>query len=272
VDAARFKAFEVAGWNDRASTYEQLTARATAMAIEPLLDAADVTEGRRVLDAATGPGALAAAAAARGAHVTGVDLAEAMLETARRRHPDVEFVHGDVEDLPFDDAAFDAVVAGFVVNHLPEPERGAAELARVVRPGGRVAAAMWGPPDEVGILGLPTRAAAAAGLDAGAAAPPGPSAIRFTDADELHRLLRDAGLEDVAIQEVVFTLPVANLDELWDGVLGGTVRVAAVLASANPAEREIARAALARLAEPHRRRDGYELPITIRIAAGTRPY
>jgi SAM-dependent methyltransferase len=271
VDAARFKAFEVAGWNDRASTYEQLVARATAMAIEPLLDAAEVTAGTRVLDAACGPGALAGAAAARGARVSGVDFAEGMLERARRRHPGIEFIHGDVENLPFGDAAFDAVVAAFVVNHLPEPERGAAELARVVRPGGRVAVAMWGPPDEVAILGLPHRAAAAAGLVEDAVVPPGPSSERFTDAGELQHLLGGAGLEDVEIRGVRFALPVANLDELWDGILGGTVRTAAVLGTAGAAEREIARAALARLAEPHRTRDGYELPIAIRIAAGRRP-
>jgi SAM-dependent methyltransferase len=270
-EGARFKAFEVAAWNERASTYEQLVARATAMAIEPLLDAARVTPGHRVLDAATGLGAIAAAAAARGAQVTGVDLAERMLATAQRRHPQIDFVYGDVEDLPFADASFDAVVAGFVVNHLPAPERGAAELTRVVRPGGRVATAMWGRPDDVAILGLPHLAASAAGLEASAAMPPGPSSLRFTDAEELSRLLRGAGLEDVAIGEVAFTLPVANLDELWDGVLGGTVRTSAVLRSAQPAEREIARAALARLAQPHRRRDGYELPITIRVAAGQRP-
>src|SRR4051794_33840746 len=152
-------------------------ARATAAAIEPLLDAAGVSAGTRVLDVGTGPGDLAAAAAARGARVTGVDLAPGMLKEARRRHPDVEFVRADAERLPFADGEFDAVLGAFVVNHLPEPEGAAAELARVGR---RVALAMWGPEDEVAILGLPARAAA--GLDA--ASPPGPDSTRFTDRAE----------------------------------------------------------------------------------------
>jgi SAM-dependent methyltransferase len=256
-----FKAFEAAGWSERAATFETLVARATGEAIEPLLDAAGVGAGVRVLDAGCALGTLAAAAARRGARVTGVDLAEGMLAAARRRHPEIEFVVGDVEALPFGDAAFDAVLAAFVVNHLPDPERGAVELVRVTRPGGRVAVAMWGPLDEVALLGLPT--AAAAGLD-DRAVPAGPSAERFTDAAELTGLLTGAGLADVELREVRFTLRAAGFEELWEGMLGGTVRSAARLAAAP----DRARAELARLAEPLRSGDGYELPTLVRIASG----
>ena len=179
-----FKAFEAAGWSDRATTFETLVARATGEAIEPLLDAAGAAAGVRVLDVGSGLGALAAAAAARGALPTGIDLAAGMVDAARVRHPDIEFVLGDVEGLPFEDGSFDAAIAAFVVNHLPEPERGAAEMARVVRPGGRIALAMWGPLEQVALLALPTAAAAAAGLD-DHAIPAGPSSERFTDAGEL---------------------------------------------------------------------------------------
>jgi SAM-dependent methyltransferase len=251
-----FKAFEARGWSDRAGTYSALMARATALAIEPLLDAAGVTAGDRVLDVGTGPGDLAAAAAVRGARVTGVDLAEGMLAEARRRHPGIEFRQADAERLPFADGAFDAVLAAFVVNHLPEPERAAAELARVGR---RVALAMWGPEDEVAILGLPARAAA----DLAAGAPPGPSSTRFTDRAELAALLGP----QARVEEIRFTLGVDSFDELWDGVQGGTVRTAARLANAAPEQRERARDTLRRLAEPHRDGSGYALPITIRIAS-----
>ncbi len=151
-DADAFKAFESEGWSARAGTYDALMARATALAVEPLLDAAGVGPGVRVLDVGCGLGTLAAAAASRGALVTGVDLADGMLAEARRRHPSIEFVHGDAEALPFAAGAFDVALGAFVVNHLPHPERAAAELARVAA---RVALAMWGPEDEVAILGLP---------------------------------------------------------------------------------------------------------------------
>jgi SAM-dependent methyltransferase len=264
-EAQRYKAFEAAGWNERAATFEALVGRATAAAIEPLLDAAGVTAGTRVLDVGCGLGDLAAAAAARGAVATGTDLAGGMVEAARRRHPRLEFVRADGEALPFDDGVFDATLAAFVINHMPDAERGAAELVRVTRPGGRVAAAMWGPVDQVALLGLPARAAAAAGVpdDDG---PGGPSSTRFTDAAELTRVLAGASLEAVTLREISFTLPVAGYQELWDGVLGGTIRTARRLVAGGDA----ARAALHTIAEPYRDGDGYALPTLVRIAWGRR--
>lgn len=260
-----FKAFEAAGWSERAPTFERLVARATAHAIEPLLDAAGVTAGLRVLEVGSGLGDLAAAAAARGAAVTGTDIAEGMLEAARRRHPELELVVADAEALPFDGGTFDAALAAFVINHLPDAERGAAELARVTRPGGRVALAMWGPPDDVALLGLPARAAERVGIpdDDG---PGGPSSLRFTDAAELRSVLERAGLEDVAVDEVSFALRAADFDELWEGLLGGTVRSSRRLKAGGATARE----ALREVAESHREGDGYSLPTLVRIAAGRR--
>lgn len=256
AEGAAFKAFEADGWSARAGTYDALMARATAFAIEPLLDAADVGPGVRVLDVGCGPGALSAAAAARGADVTGVDLAAGMLAEARRRHPGITFLEGDADDLPFPDGAFDVALGAFIVNHLPHPERAAAELRRVA---GRVALAMWGPEDEVAILGLPARAAA----DLEASVPPGPDSLRFTDAGAL------AALIGGSVTEHRETLRVATLDELWDGVRGGTVRTAARLAAATPEQLAAARERLARLAEPYRAPGGYSLPITIRVTASS---
>ncbi|HWM12327.1 MAG TPA: class I SAM-dependent methyltransferase [Solirubrobacteraceae bacterium] len=258
-----FKAFEAEGWSERAGSFETLVARATAHAIEPLLDAAGVIAGTRVLEVGCGLGDLVAAAAARGAHATGTDLAEGMLEAARRRHPAIAFEPADAEALPFADGAFDATVAAFVINHMPDPERGVAELARVTRPGGRVALAMWGPFDRVALLGLPAQAAAAAGVpdDEG---PGGPSSTRFTDAGELKRAL--GGLHEVELGELAFTLPVAGFDELWSGVLGGTVRTSRRLLAGGDAVRE----ALARAAEQYRHGDGYALPMLVRVASGRR--
>jgi SAM-dependent methyltransferase len=258
-----FKAFEAAGWSERAKTFEALVARATAHAIEPLLDAAGVVAGSRVLDVGCGLGDLAAAAAARGAAATGVDLAEGMLAAARARHPQLELVLADGEALPFEAGTFDATLAAFVVNHMPDPERGAAEMVRVTRPGGRVAVAMWGPFEHVALLGLPARAAEAAGIpdDDG---PGAPDALRFTDAGELTRLL--AGLEAVRLDERSFTLPVAGFDELWEGVLGGTIRTARRLVAGGDAARE----ALREIAEPYRAGAGYALPTLVRIASGRR--
>ena len=66
-----------------------------------------------------------------------------MIEVARRENPGIEFVLGDAEEMPFGAGQFDAVLANFVLNHLPQPERAAAEFARVLRPGGRIAFSIW---------------------------------------------------------------------------------------------------------------------------------
>src|SRR3954468_8189359 len=110
TDPAAFKAFEAEGWTRKAATYDRLTGRATARLVEPLLDAAGVRSGTRLLDVACGPGRCAAGAAARGAVPLGLDAAAGMVAVARARHPDIAFEEGDAERLRFADAGFDAVV------------------------------------------------------------------------------------------------------------------------------------------------------------------
>jgi demethylmenaquinone methyltransferase/2-methoxy-6-polyprenyl-1,4-benzoquinol methylase len=97
-----------------------------------------VRPGDRVLDACCGTGDLAIAACEAGAEVTGLDFSEAMLERARRKDPRIEWVAGDALGLPFPDASFDAATVGFGVRNLEDLDRGLAELARVLRPGGRL--------------------------------------------------------------------------------------------------------------------------------------
>jgi len=270
-DSQAFKDFEAAGWNRNAAGYGALTGRITAHVAGPLLDAAGVGDGTTVLDVGCGHGGLCAAAAERGARPTGVDLAEGMVEAARAAHPDLEFAVADAEDLPFADGAFAAALGAFVVNHLPEPERGAAEMARVVAPGGRVAVAMWDQPERVEFLGLLEAAMDAAHVERGLVLPPGPPAYRFADEGELRALLTGAGLADVAITPVRFTYAIADLDELWEGVLTGSVRTAAQLRALDDDERARVRGALDDLLEERRSTGGLALETAVRIASGVSP-
>jgi demethylmenaquinone methyltransferase / 2-methoxy-6-polyprenyl-1,4-benzoquinol methylase len=100
---------------------------------------AAVRPGDRVLDAACGTGDLALAAARRGGRVTGLDFSEAMLTRARRKAPQLEWLRGDVLSLPFADGSFDAATIGFGIRNVDDLEAGLRELARVLRPGGRLA-------------------------------------------------------------------------------------------------------------------------------------
>jgi len=98
-----------------------------------------VRSGDDVLDACCGTGDLAVAARNAGAsYVVGVDFSERMLERARRKAPELEWVQSDVLELPFEDASFDAAVVGFGVRNVEDLEAAIRELRRVLRPGGRL--------------------------------------------------------------------------------------------------------------------------------------
>jgi len=98
-----------------------------------------VRSGDRVLDGCCGTGDLAIAAQRAGATVVGLDFSPAMLERARRKAPEVEWILGDLLELPFGDGSFDAATVGFGVRNVSDLERGIVELRRVLRPGGRLA-------------------------------------------------------------------------------------------------------------------------------------
>jgi demethylmenaquinone methyltransferase/2-methoxy-6-polyprenyl-1,4-benzoquinol methylase len=100
--------------------------------------AAVVRPGDRVLDTCCGTGDLALACERAGGRVIGLDFSERMLERARRKSSAIEWVQGDALALPFEDDSFDAATVGFGVRNLEDLDRGLAELARVLRPGGRV--------------------------------------------------------------------------------------------------------------------------------------
>src|SRR3954462_8717132 len=117
--AEAFKELERAGWAEKAESYGLLTGRITARLVEPLLDAAGVAAGTRVLDVGSGPGYAAERATQRGAVATGGDIADEGVARARRRHRGIRFLQGDAEDLPFAAGSFDALVSNFAIGHLP---------------------------------------------------------------------------------------------------------------------------------------------------------
>lgn len=125
-------------------------AKFIASAGEACVRAAGVQPGEHVLDVACGDGNATIPAAGAGGIVTGVDITPELLEVGRAVAPDIEWVHGDAQDLPFDDDSFDVVLSTFGSMFAPDHQRTADEMLRVVRPGGRIAIASWTPDGTIG--------------------------------------------------------------------------------------------------------------------------
>jgi demethylmenaquinone methyltransferase/2-methoxy-6-polyprenyl-1,4-benzoquinol methylase len=100
--------------------------------------AVDPQPGERILDIAAGTGTSSVALAKSGAEVVALDFSPGMVDEGRRRHPDLQFVQGDAEKLPFGEAEFDAVTISFGLRNVQHPEIALAEMHRVLKPGGRV--------------------------------------------------------------------------------------------------------------------------------------
>lgn len=136
-------------------TYERLAAWFTPVH-ERLVDALHIEPGERLLDVATGTGAVAILAALAGADVTGVDIAEPMLAKAQAAAEaagaDVDFDLGNAEHLPYGDSAFDVVASAFGLVFAPDHANVADELRRVTRSGGRLGFTGWRPNQRLGEL------------------------------------------------------------------------------------------------------------------------
>jgi SAM-dependent methyltransferase len=192
-------AYEHATWSRCAPTYRNGFATLTTGAVDPLLDAAAVGPDTRLLDIGTGTGSVAAAARQRGASAIGIDFSDTMLSEARRSVPDMDFRTASADALPFDDEAFDAVVANAVLHHLGRPEAALEEAHRVLTPGGRFACTVWAGMETLAAFGV--FFAAVEEHAGGTELPHGPL---FGVADEptLTSLFTDAGFTDVTVDTI----------------------------------------------------------------------
>jgi SAM-dependent methyltransferase len=250
--------FEHAGWQAAAATFDGF-AGATALFVDPLLRAADVKPGIRLLDVACGTGIASAQAAASGARVTGADFSPAMIAEARRRHPAIAFESGDAEALPFPDASFDAVVANFGIHHVERPGRAIAEARRVLVPGGHFAFTIWAAWQDNLPWRLITEAVAAHGrMDVPM---PAGSDVRMTP-EHFARLTAQAGFAAPSIRtepvEKIWRLPPdADLVSIFET---GTVRTATLLRGQGAALPAVRRHVAEALNE-YRRDEAIELPV-----------
>ncbi|MBI3517098.1 MAG: methyltransferase domain-containing protein [Proteobacteria bacterium] len=272
VEPHPYRTFEHAGWQDAATRYSGSFAHATAGYVAPLLDAVGCSAGARLLDVACGPGPVSAAAAQPGCIVIGVDFSPAMLAEARRRVPTATFQEGDAEALPLPDEAVDAVVSNFGLHHFPFPLRALAEMRRVLRPGGRLAATVWAAPDANPAWRFVHEAIAAHGCLA--VDPPIAPHGRLNRVEDCAALLRAAGWtpDHDSVRQVSGVWRLAAADDLIAGFLAGTVRTAALIRSQPPAAEAAIRTAVAAAVRACPRDDGgYLVPTTAILISARKP-
>jgi len=115
--------------------------------------AIEASDGERVLDIAAGTGTSAAAIAKSGAQVVALDFSPGMIAEGRRRHPEITFVEGDAENLPFPAKSFDAVTISFGLRNVKDPQKALGEMRRVVKPGGRLVICEFSHPERALVTG-----------------------------------------------------------------------------------------------------------------------
>jgi len=266
-----FRDFEYAGWASAevCSRYHDYFSELTTQSVEPLLDAAGVCAGMRVLDVATGAGYVAGAALARGAGVTATDFSVEQLRLARERYAGATYRECDAESMPFAAESFDAVLCNFGVPHFPGPDAFVREAFRVLKRGGRLALTVWDVPQEARGFGALYGAIRAHGsMDVGL--PPGPNFFLYSEPARCEKALLDAGFTACAITKVPQVWRAPSSETFFDAMLQGTVRASGTLTRQAPEAFEAIRAAVRNALSPFKHRDTFEVPMPAVLAAATK--
>lgn len=200
---------------------------------------------RRVLDVGCGPGALTARLvdAVGVGGVSAVDPSPTFTEAVAARFPGLDVRRSRAEDLPFEPASFDLTAAQLVVHFMTDPVRGLAEMSRVTRAGGVVAACVWDHAGGGGPLAMFWEAVRE--LDPSA---PGEAELPGTREGHLEKLAEAAGLHDVAAAHLEVRVPFASFEEWWDPFLLGVGPAGSYVAGLTPERRAELRAVCARRA------------------------
>lgn len=262
------------GWDK----WDQFFNRTMAFINHRLVADARVRPGLRVLDLGSGtgyPALLAGEVVGADGTVVGIDLAESMLAVATRKAKtaglqQVSFRTGDVTSLPFDKESIDAVISRFCLMFLPDIPKAAREIARVLRPGGYVAAAVWGSPDKNPFIRIPMDVI----KSITPLPPPDPDApgiFRLAKAGDLAGILQQAGLTLLDDEEFTAEVAYESGEEFFRGLMDIAAPIQNLFAKLTAAQQVEAERGIIATVSDYRGPQGVTLPIAVRMVSARKP-
>jgi ubiquinone/menaquinone biosynthesis C-methylase UbiE len=247
------------GWSARADEIRDFGMPVSVWMIDQLA----LQPGQRVLELAAGPGDtgfMAAELVNPGGSLVSTDAVGPMLDIARDRAqalevPNVEFRELDLQWIDLETATVDAVLCRWGLMFAPDPGASLQEIRRVLRPGGRVALAVWAGPERNPWVTIPTRAL----VELGQVEPPDPNApgmFALADAERLRELLEAAGFVDVVVEELPLERPDAHVEAYLREMGDVSASLGEVLDRLTDEQRAEVAARIGELAEPFTTEDG----------------
>lgn len=248
-------------WSSGGRDYEEII-RGVYDGIDAAVAGLAPQPGERILDVATGTGITARACARRGAQVTGIDIAAGLLDAARSLSDglSIDYRLGDAEALPFADASFDAVVSTFGVMFAAKPEAAAQELARVCKPGGRLALTTWTPDGAIAEMFALMRPYMAA--------PPAVSPFAWGRPERLEELL--GGAFDLTVTTLTSHFVETGGEAAWSTFVTGYGPTRTLAASLDEERRAALKRDFIAFHERFREGEGIHVPRTFLLTLGRR--
>lgn len=239
---------------------------------------ARLRSGLRVIDLGSGtgyPALLAAQTVGPTGSVIGIDVAADMLAVAARKAKrlgltNVTFRTDDVTTLPFETASFDAVTSRFCLMFLPEIPKAAAEITRLLKPGGWVAAAVWSAPERNPSIGL-SMAVIKQFLELPPSDPSAPGIFRLANPGDLAGMLQQAGLADVTDQEFLGEWSYASTEEYYTSLMEIAAPVQNLMAKLSDAHKQEVKRLITQAAAQYRRGERITFPLAVRMVAARKP-
>ena len=239
---------------------------------------ARLRSGLHVLDLGSGtgyPAILVAQTVGQTGQVVGIDLAEQMLAVAegkakRLNLSNIRFQTGDVSTLPFATHSFDAVTSRFCLMFLPDILKSAKEIARVLKPGGWTATAVWSAPEKNPSIGLPI-AAIRQVVDLPPPDPTAPGIFRLAGSGELAGLFGQAGLVDVTDQEFLAEWSYASAEEYYTSLMEIAAPVQNLMGKLSDAQKQDVKQRIVEATSNFKRGNRIAFPLAVRIVSGRNP-